>query len=69
MLNIFNGRKPLPKYRLIAPQSGEYQTITVHEDVGLSFCTPDLELIPVVDSSNTTLCFGCHITEHQAQQG
>ena len=33
MLNIFNGRKSLPKYRLATPTNGEYQTMTVHEDV------------------------------------
>ncbi|CBF74738.1 phenylalanine--tRNA ligase subunit beta [Aspergillus nidulans FGSC A4] len=32
MLNIFLGRKPLPKYRLVEPPSGELQKIIVKED-------------------------------------
>ncbi|KAL3478717.1 hypothetical protein BJX99DRAFT_223633 [Aspergillus californicus] len=32
MLNIFLGQKPLPKYRLVEPPSGELQTITVKDD-------------------------------------
>ncbi|KAL4752303.1 hypothetical protein BDW72DRAFT_171515 [Aspergillus terricola var. indicus] len=32
MLNIFLGRKPLPKYRLVEPPSGELQKIIVKKD-------------------------------------
>ncbi|KAH9222835.1 hypothetical protein DL95DRAFT_325926 [Leptodontidium sp. 2 PMI_412] len=32
MLNIFREKTPLPNYRLVAPKSGEIQTITVHPD-------------------------------------
>ncbi|MCJ1329603.1 phenylalanine--tRNA ligase subunit beta [Thelotrema lepadinum] len=32
MLNIFLGRKSLPKYRLVPPPNGELQSIIVHED-------------------------------------
>ena len=34
MLNIFNGRKTLPNYRLVESQKGQYETITLHDDVG-----------------------------------
>lgn len=33
MLNIFLGRKPLPKYKLVEPASGQLETIYVKEDV------------------------------------
>ncbi|KAK0124371.1 phenylalanine--tRNA ligase subunit beta [Cadophora gregata] len=32
MLNIFREKTPLPNYKLVAPKSGEIQTITVHAD-------------------------------------
>ena len=32
-LNVFLGKKPVPKYRLVPPSNGELQTIIVHEDV------------------------------------
>ncbi|KAI9812129.1 MAG: phenylalanine--tRNA ligase subunit beta [Pycnora praestabilis] len=32
MLNIFRGKTPSPNYRLVAPQDGELQSITVHEE-------------------------------------
>ncbi|KAK6331135.1 phenylalanine--tRNA ligase subunit beta [Orbilia brochopaga] len=31
MLNIFLGREEVPNYRVVAPEDGEMQTITVHE--------------------------------------
>lgn len=34
MLNIFLGRKPLPRYRLSEPADGRMQEIIVKEDVG-----------------------------------
>jgi nucleoid-associated protein YgaU len=34
MLNIFNGKTPVPKYRLEAPANGELQTLTVSPEVG-----------------------------------
>ena len=35
MLNIFNGQKTIPNYRIAAPVSGEFETLTIHEDVGM----------------------------------
>jgi phenylalanyl-tRNA synthetase beta chain len=32
MLNIFRGKTPLPNYRLVKPEDGKVQTITVHPD-------------------------------------
>lgn len=34
MLNIFLGRKPLPRYRLSEPANGQMLEIIVKEDVG-----------------------------------
>lgn len=34
MLNIFLGRKPLPRYKLSEPANGQMQEIIVKEDVG-----------------------------------
>jgi len=33
MLNIFNGKTPLPYYRLVPSPDGKLQTITVMEEV------------------------------------
>lgn len=33
MLNIFNGKSPSPKYRLLSSPGGKLQTITVGEEV------------------------------------
>lgn len=43
MLNIFLERKPLPKYKLVKPPSGELEKIIVKEDVGNSYITKACE--------------------------
>lgn len=43
MLNIFLERKPLPKYTLAKPPSGELEKIIVKEDVGNSCITEACE--------------------------
>ena len=35
MLNIFNGKTSLPKYKLATPLKGKLETMTVHKDVSL----------------------------------
>ncbi|QSZ30871.1 hypothetical protein DSL72_000429 [Monilinia vaccinii-corymbosi] len=32
MLNIFRGKAPFPNYRLVKPESGNLETLTVHQD-------------------------------------
>ena len=33
MLNVFRGKMPSPSYRLVAPPSGELESVTVLEEV------------------------------------
>jgi hypothetical protein len=48
MLNIFLGRKPLPKYRLVPPAQGELEKIIVKTDVSRK--QPEKMLRKVADS-------------------
>ena len=36
-LNIFNGRAPIPTYKLVEPANGQLETITVKEEVRTYF--------------------------------
>lgn len=44
MLNIFLGRKPLPRYKLSEPANGQMQEIIVKEDVGDSYNLRDVPI-------------------------
>lgn len=44
MLNIFNGKKTLPEYKLKPPANGKLESLTATKDVGiLSIRTPQTE--------------------------
>ena len=45
VLNIFNSRRPMPNYRLVAPANGNYHTITVHEEVDLHVCSDSEKML------------------------
>ena len=45
MLKIFQGQTESPNYRLVEPEEGNIQTITVREEVGQNLAERELYLI------------------------
>ena len=73
MLNIFRGRVPAPNYRLVAPPSGQLETLVVKPEVRiigyLGVMSSFRDLLWTIDPEDPTVCFRCGPAQYSLRPG